>query len=115
MSSSRVFNLANISFNAIRENKILAKISEFTWLIKGNDTLKYLLGAAKEILLNFVKILLSMTRKYHNHTRQNNPRHHEEEQQNTNSHKTSGITTSSNDCKPRKDTIYCIANPGADP
>ena len=25
-----IFNVANMSFNAIRENKILAKISEFT-------------------------------------------------------------------------------------
>ena len=26
----RIFNVANMPFNAIRENKILAKISEFT-------------------------------------------------------------------------------------
>ena len=26
MSESRIFNVANMSFNAIRENKILAKI-----------------------------------------------------------------------------------------
>ena len=26
----RILNVANMSFNAIRENKILAKISEFT-------------------------------------------------------------------------------------
>ena len=30
MSKSRILNLANMSFRAIRENKILAKISEFT-------------------------------------------------------------------------------------
>ena len=30
MSKSRIFNIANMSFNTIRENKILAKISEFT-------------------------------------------------------------------------------------
>ena len=30
MPESRVFKVANISFNAIRENKILAKISDFT-------------------------------------------------------------------------------------
>ena len=30
MPKSRIFNVANMSFNAIRENKILAKISEFT-------------------------------------------------------------------------------------
>ena len=29
MPLSRDFNVANTSFNAIRENKILAKISEF--------------------------------------------------------------------------------------
>ena len=39
----RFFNVANMSFNAIRDNKILTKIPEFTvvirlkrlWLIKG--------------------------------------------------------------------------------
>ena len=31
-----------------------------------------------------------MTRKYLNHTLQNNPQHHEEELQNSNSHKTAG-------------------------
>ena len=30
MPLSRIFNVANMSFNAIRGNKILAKISEFT-------------------------------------------------------------------------------------
>ena len=30
MSKSRILNVANISFNSIRENKILAKISELT-------------------------------------------------------------------------------------
>ena len=30
MSKSRILNVANLSSNAIRENKILAKISEFT-------------------------------------------------------------------------------------
>ena len=30
MPKSRISNVANIRFNAIRENKILAKISEFT-------------------------------------------------------------------------------------
>ena len=30
MSKSRIIYLAKMSFNAIRENKILAKISEFT-------------------------------------------------------------------------------------
>ena len=30
MPCSRFFNVANVSFNAIRENKILVKISEFT-------------------------------------------------------------------------------------
>ena len=30
MHLSRIFNVENMSFNAIRENKILAKISEFT-------------------------------------------------------------------------------------
>ena len=29
MSKSPIFNIANRSFNAIRENKVLAKISEF--------------------------------------------------------------------------------------
>ena len=29
-----IFNMENMSFNAIRENKILAKISEFTVSIK---------------------------------------------------------------------------------
>ena len=33
MPFSRIFNVANMSFNAIRKNKILAKISEFTVLI----------------------------------------------------------------------------------
>ena len=32
MPWSRIFNVVNMSFNAIRENKILAKISEFTEL-----------------------------------------------------------------------------------
>ena len=32
MPKSRIFTIANMSFNAIRENKILAKISEFTVL-----------------------------------------------------------------------------------
>ena len=30
MPKSRIFNVANMSVNTIRENKILAKISEFT-------------------------------------------------------------------------------------
>ena len=30
MQNSRIFNVTNMSFNTIRENKILAKISEFT-------------------------------------------------------------------------------------
>ena len=30
MPKSQMFDVANMSFNAIRENKILAKISEFT-------------------------------------------------------------------------------------
>ena len=30
MPKSRIFNVANMSFNAIREIKILTKISEFT-------------------------------------------------------------------------------------
>ena len=30
MPKSRIFNVANMPFNAIRENKILAKTSEFT-------------------------------------------------------------------------------------
>ena len=30
MSKSRILNVTNMSFNAIRENKILAKISELT-------------------------------------------------------------------------------------
>ena len=30
MPKSRIFNAANMPFNAIRENKILANISEFT-------------------------------------------------------------------------------------
>ena len=30
MPKLQVFNIANMSFNAIRENKILAKISRFT-------------------------------------------------------------------------------------
>ena len=30
MQNSRIYNVANMSFNVIRENKILAKISEFT-------------------------------------------------------------------------------------
>ena len=30
MPKPRTFDVANMSFNAIRENKILAKISEFT-------------------------------------------------------------------------------------
>ena len=30
MPLARIFNFANMSFNAIRENKILVKISEFT-------------------------------------------------------------------------------------
>ena len=38
-------------------------------------------------MLNFIKVI--MTRKYHNHTLQTNPRHHEEETKN-NSHRTSG-------------------------
>ena len=33
---------------------------------------------------------VNMTRKYHNHTLQTNPRHREDEQQNTNSHKAPG-------------------------
>ena len=32
MSLSRIFNVANSSFDAFRENKVLAKISEFTVL-----------------------------------------------------------------------------------
>ena len=31
---SQIFNVANMSFNAIRENKNLAKISEFTVRLK---------------------------------------------------------------------------------
>ena len=33
MPKSRSFNVANMSFNAIRENKILSKISEFTVIL----------------------------------------------------------------------------------
>ena len=33
MLKSRIFYVANMSFNAIRENKILAKVSELTVLI----------------------------------------------------------------------------------
>ena len=33
MLKLRIFNVANMSFNAFRENKILAKISEFTVLV----------------------------------------------------------------------------------
>ena len=42
------------------------------------------------VLLCPHKKLRGMVRKYHNDTRQNNPRHREEEPQNINSHKTSG-------------------------
>ena len=43
MHKSRFFNVANMSFNAIRENKILAKISEFTaYLILRNPQHKYI-------------------------------------------------------------------------
>ena len=38
MPNSRMFNLTNMSFNAIRENKISAKISEFT--VPSNDFLQ---------------------------------------------------------------------------
>ena len=34
-----IFNVANVSFNAIRKNKILAKISEFTVFGSVNGTL----------------------------------------------------------------------------
>ena len=30
MSKSRILNVANMSFNAFRENKVIAKISKFT-------------------------------------------------------------------------------------
>ena len=33
MPKSRIFNVANMSFKALRKNKILAKISEFTVLL----------------------------------------------------------------------------------
>ena len=39
MPWSRILNVANMSFNAIRENKILTKISEFTVHVHyGNST-----------------------------------------------------------------------------
>ena len=38
MPKLRIFNTENMSFNAIHENKILAKISEFTVII---DSLGY--------------------------------------------------------------------------
>ena len=34
MSKSRILNVASVSLNGIRENKLLAKISEFTVLLK---------------------------------------------------------------------------------
>ena len=62
-----------------------------------------------------------MMKIYHNHTLQTNSRHHQEELQNTNSHKTSGRQLKQNnklplphqdDCKAKKDTIYCITKQG---
>ena len=38
MPKSRISNVANMPFNVIRENKILAKISEFTACIINWDT-----------------------------------------------------------------------------
>ena len=38
MALSRFFNIANMSFNTIRENKILAKISDFTVVEIDEDT-----------------------------------------------------------------------------
>ena len=37
MPQSRIFNVANMFFKATRENKILAKISEFTVIIAYHD------------------------------------------------------------------------------
>ena len=55
-----------------------------------------------------------MTRKYHNHKLQTNPRHREEEPQNNNNHKgnqedkqskaTSSFFPNQDDCKTRTDT-----------
>ena len=62
-----------------------------------------------------------MTRKYHNHTLQTNPRHSEQEPQNTDSHKTPGKQLKQSnqfslphqdDGKTRKDTKYCISKQG---
>ena len=66
-----------------------------------------------QIATNRIKKIVSMIRKYHNHTLQTIPCHREEEPQNTDSHKTSGrqpkqsnqLLAHQDDCKTRKDTI----------
>ena len=53
MPFSRIFIVANMSFNAIRENKILAKISEFT-VIK-NSVAELFQGHVPHILAELSK------------------------------------------------------------
>ena len=66
-----IFNVAYMSFNAIRENKILAKISEFT--VQNSQPYTYCINVDGEIPQNtdgwtrvyFVPVLLRRHRLYH--------------------------------------------------
>ena len=51
MPLSRIFNIENMSFNALRENKILEKISEFTVSHHSTHTLTLLLNFCKYLKL----------------------------------------------------------------
>ena len=53
------FNVANMSFNAIRENKVLAKVSGFTVIDLGLDTLKIVYKRPKTVRRNQLTFALS--------------------------------------------------------
>ena len=52
MLQSRIFNVANMSFQAIGENKILTKISEFT--VRGVPTLLFCLFLNKNVCCGYL-------------------------------------------------------------
>ena len=54
MAYSQIFNMENMSFNAIRENEILTKICEFTVFIKFIGVVKYILNVKFFIFFLFI-------------------------------------------------------------
>ena len=50
MPLSQIFNVANMPFNAIRENKILTNISEFTVSFQLCNRVKYILFCSENVI-----------------------------------------------------------------